>query len=178
MSTCIRRCTSAISTVLLDLLRCNDTMVNDSSRMMATAIREDDVSNSLQMADLSQVIVKKFFTSHGGPNGLPEEDIRTHMIQCAETFVKTNRLHWHTIGSMMKSRYDYFFYFWYFFFDIFYFFFMWRLSTFPFFFLSTLQNKMISIMDHYLFFPLLHKNFCFLCYLFCFVLFCLFVYFI
>ena len=76
--------------VLLDLLICNDTMVNDSPTMMATAIREDDVSNSLQMADLSQVIAKKFFTLHGGPSGLSEEDIRKRMIQCAETFVKTN----------------------------------------------------------------------------------------
>ena len=114
-----------ISKVLLDLLRCYDTMVNESPTMMeklfktATQLenREDDISNSLQMADLSQAIVKKFFTSHGGPNGLSEKDvekdvgyqnIRKHMIQCAdwifndskrrekyainaETFVKTDR---------------------------------------------------------------------------------------
>ena len=73
----IKEFVQEISKVLFDLLRCFDTMVNESPTRMkklfktATQVenREDDISNSLQMAYLSQPIVKKFFTSDGG-NGL------------------------------------------------------------------------------------------------------------
>ena len=113
-----------ISKVLLDLLRCYDTMVNQAPTMMqklfltATGLenRTQDIANSKQLADLSQAVVKKFFTSYQS-NGLSEQDIEhdigyqnihKHMIQCGdwlfndskmreqyalngETFVKTDR---------------------------------------------------------------------------------------